>query len=349
MLHIILTVLKITGILLLALILLVIGLMAAVLFVPLRYRLVAVHTGEDTHGEARITWLLHLVSVRLVLRLPAEKDSGPPQNALQVSFRIFGISPQKATAFFKNRKKQSAEKKKKKTARTGHVKKKKKTEPAKTGRVKEERKPDSAQGKKADSGERPASSLGGKADSGERPAFAQNERIKEDKNSAPAQKDRFFTGILNKIRSFGSTIRKIPKRFQQLKNSVLRAVQKPVELAYRLADFRQKLERYDAAETVKEVWKRFRQLLRHFRVRKGKGYLRFGTGDPAMTGELTGLLYMILPVSCREIKVEPQFTDTMLEMELTAAGHIRLIHLASSALWAFRNRKLRRLIRVFRS
>ncbi|MCD7766759.1 MAG: DUF2953 domain-containing protein [Lachnospiraceae bacterium] len=168
-------------------------------------------------------------------------------------------------------------------------------------------------------------------------------------HSIPMRLEKFFTGLMNKIRSFGGTIRKIPKQLQHLKDSILKAVRKPGELVQKLSDFRQKLERYDAEETVKEVWNRILQLLRHFRVRKGKGYLRFGTGDPALTGELTGILYLVLPVSCRDIAVEPQFTDTMLETELEAAGHIRLIHLASAALWAFRNRKLRRLIRAFRN
>ncbi|MCD8023495.1 MAG: hypothetical protein LUF30_11185 [Lachnospiraceae bacterium] len=67
MLHITLTILKIIGIILLVLILLVIAVLFALLFVPLRYRIQAVYTNDKVRGELRLTWLLHLISVRLAL------------------------------------------------------------------------------------------------------------------------------------------------------------------------------------------------------------------------------------------------------------------------------------------
>ncbi|MCD7736924.1 MAG: DUF2953 domain-containing protein, partial [Lachnospiraceae bacterium] len=106
---------------------------------------------------------------------------------------------------------------------------------------------------------------------------------------------------------------------------------------------------YDVCETAKEAWAELRALLRHYRVRRGTGYFRFGTGDPALTGELAGLLYLILPTSCGELSIEPQFTDSMLETEMELYGHIRLLHLVKAALWAFRNKKLRRLVRALQS
>ncbi|MCD8023496.1 MAG: DUF2953 domain-containing protein [Lachnospiraceae bacterium] len=89
-------------------------------------------------------------------------------------------------------------------------------------------------------------------------------------------------------------------------------------------------------------------MLHHYRVRDGSGYIRFGTNDPALTGEMTGVLYLVFPASCGDISIEPQFTQAMFETELKIRGHIRTVHMVRTAWWAFRNKKLRRLIRAFR-
>lgn len=62
MLPIVLFILKLLGILLLALLGLVLGAILLVLFVPVRYRIEGSYYGRPS-GRARVTWLLHMVSV----------------------------------------------------------------------------------------------------------------------------------------------------------------------------------------------------------------------------------------------------------------------------------------------
>ena len=57
-----LTVLKIIGLVLLGILALVLFLLLLVLFVPVRYRVRAYKDDERFFGEARVTWLLHLVN-----------------------------------------------------------------------------------------------------------------------------------------------------------------------------------------------------------------------------------------------------------------------------------------------
>ena len=88
-------------------------------------------------------------------------------------------------------------------------------------------------------------------------------------------------------------------------------------------------------------------LWRHYRPRKAKGYLQFGTGDPALTGELTGILYLLLPVFS-EVEIAPDFNDPMLQTELELSGHIRACHLAAMAWRLFRDKKIRKWIAKIR-
>ncbi|MCD7819014.1 MAG: hypothetical protein LUH07_08180, partial [Lachnospiraceae bacterium] len=96
MLRLILGILKIIGILFLVLVLLVLILILAVLFVPVRYRLAAVHTEQDSRAELRITWLLHLISIR------AAYDLKQKEPVLRIY--IAGIRPKKLREFLRNRK-----------------------------------------------------------------------------------------------------------------------------------------------------------------------------------------------------------------------------------------------------
>ncbi|MCC8050627.1 MAG: DUF2953 domain-containing protein [Clostridiales bacterium] len=392
MLHIILTILKITGILLLVLLLLVLCICLALLFVPLRYRLILVHTGEDSCGEAQVSWLLHLFFVRILLSLPNKEDAGFSRDSLQLTVRIFGIQPQKVAAFFKHRRKNNSSSKSRPQNAKSSESRKKTTEkqPVKKISPKNEKqtvKRNSSENEKQSEAKRDfgngsvvqeSSYKGIKQTAGKKSEqkdfkdktseekdcsekdcsekdcsekdFEEKDFEEKDFNSQPENKgfSKIFRRLLYKIRSIGGTIRKIPQRLQRWKQKLLKLIKKPGEWSRRLSALRQKIADYDAVDTVEEIWHKVKQTLRHFRVRKGKGYLRFGTGDPALTGELTGVLYLLLPVSCRKIQVEPQFTDAVLEMELDVAGHIRLIHIVVLAVWAFRNQKLRHLIRAFR-
>ncbi len=65
-------------------------------------------------------------------------------------------------------------------------------------------------------------------------------------------------------------------------------------------------------------------LWKHYRPRKLKGWLQYGAGTPDVTGEVTGILYLLLPVSAEEFKLQPDFTGKVLNGEITAVGFLQL-------------------------
>ncbi|MCD8012462.1 MAG: DUF2953 domain-containing protein [Lachnospiraceae bacterium] len=437
MIHVILAILKIIGILLLILLLLLAGILLSVLFVPIRYRLMAVHTDAKTCGELRITWLLHLISVRLALSTvpkDAKNDvsndgesivhSRPelpslPEIERMIQIRILGISLERIQELFKKRgnkkqsgktgerkKKKNRKRNKKKNAKKRNTKKKdseKLTYQNETSRIRnssseeqaadiqkadkqktDKRKTDEQRSDKENAGKqtvdeqnasghlsdvhKPDTQTSDTQTSDARMSDTQisdaqtsdtqtsdvrNSDIKYvgEQKRKPSLSERWealIQSFLNKWRAFRDRISRFPARAVQLYRNIRKLLAKPGELKSRALELYQKLQSYEAADVLKECREQLQALLSHYRVRRGSGFLRFGTDDPALTGELTGVLYLLLPVSCTEISIEPQFTERMLELDLSIRGHIRLVHLARTVWWGFRNQRLRRLIRAFR-
>lgn len=98
-LHIVLWILKAVGILLLFLLALVVLLVLAVLFSPVRYNARVQKEEEYYEGEAGISWLSHLVSVKLRF--------GNREGAGGYSVRLLGFPVSRAAAFFSGRKEKS--------------------------------------------------------------------------------------------------------------------------------------------------------------------------------------------------------------------------------------------------
>ena len=107
---VVLSILKIIGIILLVILCIILALLLIVLFVPIRYSAHAVkeETGPESkitdglHAQAGVSWLLHIISFKIAF------EGGK----LQKGLKIFGIDLSK-------RKKKKAKKKKRKTAKDG--------------------------------------------------------------------------------------------------------------------------------------------------------------------------------------------------------------------------------------
>lgn len=82
-------------------------------------------------------------------------------------------------------------------------------------------------------------------------------------------------------------------------------------------------------------------LLKKLGPRKIQGWIHFGTGDPALTGEILagiGVLYAASPV---RLRLQPDFENRVLEGEIRVKGHLHFITLVGIAwrLWWDKNIK----------
>ena len=104
---------------------------------------------------------------------------------------------------------------------------------------------------------------------------------------------------------------------------------------------------------VKDFFRRsFERLLhtlRHFRIREIRGYLRFGTGRADLTGQATGLMYLLLPAGASRFQVEPDFFEKTLETDCFLKGRIRFCHVFHLLVITILDRSFWRLIRRIRA
>lgn len=376
MLHLILSILlgilKIIGILLLTVLVLLLLVLSAILFDPVHYRIRAAKTEDALEAAVTVSWL-HLIRARLLV-------DGRKQT-LALDIRIFGISLTKLKAWLDRRKQ------KKKQKRSGNRSEKRCTEQAgkRQERYNGNNKVNKIQPHKEESTEsqKRIEKASPEPEKNSKDSVEKNESKEEQRHTeqqgALSQDDiretvekptviqdscprkNIAVRILeilhifpHKILTFRVTIksnaeriREIGKRLKRITEGIWSRLQQAAEIPEKIQRLYDFAEDYHLRELFAEGKAELNGLWRHYRPRKATGYLRFGTGDPALTGELTGVLYLLLP-AFSEVQLEPDFNDPMLQTELELSGHIRVCHLVATAWRLFRNKKLRRLIAKIR-
>ncbi len=98
---------------------------------------------------------------------------------------------------------------------------------------------------------------------------------------------------------------------------------------------------------IKKLFAELKYLFRHFKFRKIKTELSFSAGNPALTGQLLGVLCMFPTFYRYEIGMMPDFEaeDIYLKGTFFAAGRVRLIHILIVALRLIFDKEVRIVIK----
>ena len=86
------------------------------------------------------------------------------------------------------------------------------------------------------------------------------------------------------------------------------------------------------------------KILRHALPRKISGFMRIGTGDPANTGFLIGILQILYPVFPKDLCLEPEFLESCFEADVQCKGHVQLVVLIYHIVRMILQKDVRRLI-----
>lgn len=358
MLHLILGILKVIGILLLVLLGILLLFVLALAFVPVRYEL----AGKKKEGAAavrgRITWLLHALSV----------TAGYRDGHLQVRLKVlcftlfkFGTAGEKGGRQSKRkgkgniRRKTEPGEKKTKSITAGN------TEPKESEAIlfpEENAKPEPAQEESAGpqqekpkTGPVPEESAGAGKE--------KSEPVQKEKAGNTGRSGKLLSGLTDKLQGLwqgilkaGGFVLSLPQRLSdlmdKLQDMIWGIAEGPEHASQILDGLQQKIKPYTESASIelyKRMLKRAKYLWKHFGPRKLSGWLHFGTGAPDITGQLTGLIYLILPSSAGDFEVRPDFTEQVLEADALIKGHVRACHLLRVALGLWRDKELRKIIR----
>ncbi len=406
MLHIILGILKITGILIGLLFGFLLCTVSALLFVPVRYRVGVVKQGEKQRLNIGLSWMLRMISVAV---------SGGYKEETVILIRLFGFR----LPVFGGRKPEEdrSQKRRQKNAgsRSGQ---KEQNDPdrdifSEEERTGESRLPDyggrdmmqsgNPEDRKSEEPAPPEEDLdvkrpeeigppdgedmeyepdGQKKISGEDikkedPGEEQRSQENPEKGSpAEEHQDESSPGRKNAdrtkhvrtgssvfrswIRRCSAAVKSIPdrtaalkKRGKKLRQKFLSLRKKPAQIKRTLKKIYEKpsaffrmIEEYEIKEILGSLYGEALYLLSHYKPRRIRGYLRFGVGNPALTGYLTGFVYLLLPARADQFSVMPDFYETVFETEMIFTGYIRSVHLGRTAWHVFRDKKVRRIFQA---
>jgi len=319
MLHVLLLILKIIGLILAALLLLVLFLVLLLLFVPIRYK-AFVSKREKLLAEAKVSWLLHLVSVPVSFR----------DGVLSVKVKIFGITVKDLT---ENQEELSKE------AESLFQDTEEAAGQAGTDLLKHE---GEAVGQNAEEKEEKPEKKEEPEKAGEdiEPVTAEPKPREAEGASGPPE-NKLLSGLLavrEKIRSIFEKIRNLKYTFRRFCVKIKRMIKKLRDTKEFLTD-----ERTKAA--IRLCLSQVKVLLLRLLPKKVRGEIHFGMSDPALTGEILGGISIFYPVFMDNVKVLPDFEESCLEGELYVKGRFRLATAALIAIKLLKNKNVRYVYR----
>ena len=320
MVAIVLGILKIIGILLLVLLGLILAVILSVLFVPVRYRAEAEGYGS-LKGCAAVSWFFHLISLRVSY-----------DGEMHADFRILWFHPGRE-------KQDELQQELKERVEATEV----------TDRPVPETKRRSEKVEKV-STEAPAKLTR------EEKTAEEDERKKKAKplkdpvdpgTEHAAKKSRFaLSAVTRRIRQFITGIKEKIRRMLRHLKGIAKKIRSGKAQWETIRAFLQDEENKTAFRLAK---RQIFSIIRHVLPRKLEGKVRFGLGDPYMTGRVLTWISPFYGLYGRHVQVIPEFQETCLEGELKMRGHIRFGTLLFLAFRMLQNKNIRLWIRKWRS
>ena len=313
-------ILKWPGILLLVILGLVLAVLLAVLFVPIRYEAEGSFKGEPA-AKGRVSWLWRLFSCQVVYDGEAE-----------VSLRIFGVKT--------GRKKEAAD-----GAEEAEI-----PEPVVTAREKHPEKKEPAGGNKPGEEEPVSGSQPGEeCPAPEMPETCERtsaEKLKSDAAKAAPEQPGAETET-GKKRQKKKRIRQNP--FQKIKVTFQRICGKLKTAEEKWQKLRDFLEKEENKNTFRLLKRQVIRLFRHILPGKVSGKVRFGFEDPYTTGRILTYISPFYGWYGRKIQVIPVFDEQVLEGEISLKGRIRIATLLFIGFQVWRDKNFRTLLKRWKA
>ena len=99
--------------------------------------------------------------------------------------------------------------------------------------------------------------------------------------------------------------------------------------------------------TLRLLWRQILKLLKHVLPRKIRGRVRFGFDDPATTGQILTYISPFYGMYAKTLSIEPVFEEKALDGELHIKGHIRVGTLLWIVIRVILNKNFRTLVKKF--
>lgn len=362
MISVILAILKIIGIVLLCLLGLLLLIILAVLLVPIRYQAAGSAAEKEIHARAGISWLLHLIQVKLEL---VNQKAG-------ITVKLFGIPIRRMGTLF-----ESAENEENPDSGNSS----RKTDSEETGKNAERQRTDSnsetripkisdevleslpmeknvlSEERKADRTQPAVRTVNRQKESTSKSEEEQKpQKEKNPESAAEAKKAEKAQRNTDRGRQRAERTKQKEEHAKRKEAQKEQKIQQKEEKRRRREKQREKLEDFLDQIQNPENQRAFRlvrtqteKLLLHILPTRLSIQARVGLSDPAATGMLIGAFYALYPIYQDHIRVTGEFETEVLEGSFRLKGRIRIGSLLMIVFPVIRDKNVRRLIKqVFR-
>ena len=323
---ILLTILKVIGLILLCILSFLLILLLTVLFVPVRYLVKGVRKAPDFEPvdlQLKVSWLLQILSVHYHYPKPG-----------YFIIRLFGLKiyttdPDKPIKTKKKRKRKNSEKETVPEAETVLTHE---TAVTQENAVTEESAPEeentTTEGPVGDEDTSEAYSVASESIETE-----SVEAESEEADEEPTLK-KFFQKLIDILQNIRYTFQKIYDNIKE----ILHNIKYYTEMIQ--SDSFQNAFRY----SKNELWKLIKKLI----PGKIKANLLVGTGDPASTGNILAIHGILYPLIGNHVVITPDFENKILEGDFLVKGKITLFRILITALRIYFHKDIRRLLKEFK-
>ncbi|MCQ2492626.1 MAG: DUF2953 domain-containing protein [Lachnospiraceae bacterium] len=327
LLTILLTILKVIGIVLLAVIGLSLLILAIVLFVPVRYE-VSGEFEENKGGEAGISWLGPLIRIRGGYYFG---------NELFYWAKVFGLlvysSGDEKTIFtkFRDWKEKRAKKKAAKPAVIKeHKEHKEQTDTSQFSSYAQRVENDnniSDYNPPGNPAKENAGTEAGKPDTGDGTS-GQSDTGDEPTGDGPAEKLR---KLIKKAQAFAYEAKNKTDAFYEKVEDGMDKIERIEKFYYE----------NESQHTVQKLLKLIKRTIAYVMPTKGDGYICYGWWDPATTGKIYGICCALGLVVGRQIEIIPDFSRATFHCKLDVKGRIRVFYFVRTGLVIILDKKIR--------
>lgn len=362
MISVILAILKIIGIVLLCLLGLLLLIILAVLLEPVRYQAAGSAAEKEIHARAGISWLLHLIQVKLEL---VNRKAG-------ITVKLFGIPIRRMGTLF-----ESAENEENPDSGNSS----RKTDSEETGKNAERQRTDSnsetripkisdevleslpmeknvlSEERKADRTQPAVRTVNRQKESTSKSEEEQKpQKEKNPESAAEAKKAEKAQRNTDRERQKAERTKQKEEHAKRKEAQKEQKIQQKEEKRRRREKQREKLEDFLDQIQNPENQRAFRlvrtqtgKILLHILPTRLSIQARVGLSDPAATGMLLGAFYALYPIYQDHIRVTGEFETEVLEGSFRLKGRIRIGSLLMIVFPVIRDKNVRRLIKqVFR-
>ena len=315
MIQVLLLILKIIGIVLASILGLVLFVVLVVLFVPIRYRARIIYNPERLEVTGRVSFLFSLlrVTVRYLEKLTYQG-------------RFFGF-----VFLDSEKKKEKKTRPKKKPKKKKEQSKEEEIEPQKeTQQLLEEKEQSESVEPLVDEIKEPIEPL---VEEIEEPTLEEllDQMVEAEQETVSEEK----VGVFEKLRL----------KIEKIRNTIDTVIEKVKRIWHQKEEIQRILDKTETKRAISFAWGKIIKILRHILPRKLKGYLIFGSGDPATTGKVLAVLSIVYAKTGPLIDITPNFVEKQLECDLEIEGKIQIIVLVVIAVQVILNKEIRQLIK----